>query len=163
MSCPKSGGRWISAAAYWKWREMLGGPIPNLEFDRSGGQDLAGQDSAAGKRCPIDGAFLIRHRVGHGLDFHLDRCGQCGGVWLDAGEWEALKARGLHDDLHLIFTSAWQAEVRRQRRAQTDQHLLLKRLGEADLHKAKAIRGWIESHPEGNLIKSMLDGEFENA
>ncbi|MEM9914665.1 MAG: zf-TFIIB domain-containing protein [Planctomycetota bacterium] len=162
MSCPESGGQWISSAAYWKWRETLAEPIPNLDLGRPEGQDLAREDSAAGKRCPVDGAFLIRHRVGHGLDFYLDRCGMCGGVWLDAGEWEALQARGLHDDLHLIFSSAWQAEVRRQQRSEADERLLLKRLGEADLNKTKAIRRWIESHPEANLIQTILDGDFDS-
>ena len=107
--CPRCLGVWMTSKAYFSWRSTPGGPLPGLD-PRRGGRDEGLVDSAAGKLCPVDGAFLIRHRVGYGTDFHLDRCGRCGGVWLDAGEWEALEKRQMHDDLHLIFTSSWQAE-----------------------------------------------------
>ncbi|NQZ56771.1 MAG: zf-TFIIB domain-containing protein [Lentisphaeraceae bacterium] len=35
-------------------------------------------------------------RVGHGLQFYVERCATCGGVWLDKNEWESLKAQGFH-------------------------------------------------------------------
>lgn len=113
-------------------------------------------DSRAGKRCPEDGGFLIRHRVGHGLDFHMDRCGRCGGVWLDADEWDALKSRGLHDSLHLVFTSAWQAEVKRQQQAETRQRQLERVLGAEDTKKVRAWRTWILSHPRRHTIQAYL-------
>ena len=155
MTCPKCHGIWMSMAAYWDWRKTLKAPLPNLQAEQ-GGSDVALVDSEAGKRCPFDGAFLIRHQVGHGIDFHIDRCGRCGGVWLDAGEWEALQQRQMHDDLHLIFTSSWQAEVRRQKRTKAEEDLLVRRLGESDYEKAVETKQWIESHKKNDTLPALL-------
>ncbi|MEM1446838.1 MAG: zf-TFIIB domain-containing protein [Planctomycetota bacterium] len=160
MTCPKCQGIWMSMAAYWDWRKTLKDPLPNLQAER-GGSDVALVDSEAGKRCPFDGAFLIRHQVGHGIDFHVDRCGRCGGIWLDAGEWETLRTRQMHDDLHLIFTSSWQAEVRRQRRAKADEQLLLDRLGQADYRRAVETKNWIDGSTESELLYAFFEGLFE--
>lgn len=153
--CPKCGGIWMPMAAYWSWRKTLEAPLPNLDAEQ-GGNDVELIDSEAGKRCPFDGAFLIRHKVGHGIDFHIDRCGRCGGVWLDAGEWEELQRRQMHDDLHLIFTSSWQAEVRRQRRTKAEEDLLVRRLGNSDYKKAVETKRWIDSHKENETLPALL-------
>lgn len=38
--------------------------------------------------CPVDGATLLKE---HSNDIIIDRCPKCKGVWLDAGEIEAIK------------------------------------------------------------------------
>ena len=167
QTCTKCQGHWLNVHAYWNWRNTLQGELPNLKAE-DGGVDMDHVDSDAGKRCPADGAFLIRHQVGHSLNFHLDRCGRCGGVWLDDGEWEALQKRQMHDDLHLIFTSSWQAEVRRQRRAMGDERMLIKRLGEKNYRKAKETRDWIaevgngRGDGVGELLANFLSGIFDS-
>src|SRR5271157_1471890 len=108
--CPKSGGLWIALQAYLAWKEQHpqapcappAGPLPVLADD-SRQRALV---------CPESGCLLLRYRVGHGLPFHIDRSPATGGVWLDKGEWEALKSKGLHASLHLIFTSAYQRQIR---------------------------------------------------
>ncbi|MCF8246788.1 MAG: zf-TFIIB domain-containing protein [Saprospiraceae bacterium] len=40
------------------------------------------------RTCPIDGSILIKE---HSSEIIIDRCPKCKGVWLDAGEIEALK------------------------------------------------------------------------
>lgn len=155
--CPRSGGVWLPGKAYRRWRESLDTPIPDAEGKP--GSDDTGEDSPAGKRCPEDGYFLIRHRVGHGLGFHVDRCAACGGVWLDAGEWQALAARHLHDDLHLVFTSAWQAEVRRQDRQAAMDTRMIGWLGEDDYAEVRRIREWIDAHPHAYVLRAFLNGE----
>jgi len=40
------------------------------------------------RTCPVDGATLIKE---HGNEIIIDRCPECKGVWLDAGEIEAIK------------------------------------------------------------------------
>ena len=161
--CPRCGGYWMTAAEYWKWREGLSEPLPNLDAEDGGLDDT--NDSPGAKLCPYDGGFLIRHKVGHGLDFHVDRCGRCGGMWLDRGEWEALMRRQMHDDLHLIFTSSWQAELRRQRRQKADEKRLVERLGQSDYERAKEVREWLESKGRtsssetlGPLLGFLVDG-----
>lgn len=158
MRCPKTGGVWLRAEAYRRWRASDPGDAPADALPDAG---EPGEDSPAGKRCPEDGYFLIRHAVGHGVSFHVERCGHCGGVWLDAGEWEALRAHGLGRSLHLVFTSAWQADVGRQQREALAEQRLTQWLGEADYAEAKRIRAWIDGHERSYELRAFLDGEYD--
>ncbi|MFZ6181431.1 zf-TFIIB domain-containing protein [Nannocystis pusilla] len=47
-----------------------------------------GRRAARGGDCPGCGEPLVATAVRHGVEF--DTCGACGGIWLDAGELEAL-------------------------------------------------------------------------
>jgi uncharacterized protein with PIN domain len=38
--------------------------------------------------CPVDGAVLLKE---YNNQIIIDRCPQCSGIWLDAGEIEAIK------------------------------------------------------------------------
>lgn len=38
--------------------------------------------------CPVDGSILLKE---HNHEIIIDRCPTCKGVWLDAGEIEAIK------------------------------------------------------------------------
>src|ERR1700722_5261248 len=96
--CPKSGGVWLPLPSYLRWKNTHSGaaaPVP----DRN--PPVVADDSTQPARlCPESGRVLIRYRVGHGLPFHVDRSPETGGIWLDRGEWEALKSKGLHTELN---------------------------------------------------------------
>lgn len=40
------------------------------------------------RTCPVDGSTLLKE---HNNEIIIDRCPKCQGVWLDAGEIEAIK------------------------------------------------------------------------
>ncbi len=40
------------------------------------------------RTCPVDGSTLLKE---HNNEILIDRCPTCKGVWLDAGEIEAIK------------------------------------------------------------------------
>jgi Zn-finger nucleic acid-binding protein len=98
--------------------------------------------------CPESGRLLIRYKVGHGLHFHVDRSPVTGSVWLDKGEWEALKAAGLHSSLNLIFTYAYQREVRSEEHTQALEERFRQRIGAEDFRKLTEMKDWIENHPK---------------
>ena len=159
QTCPKCAGHWIDSANYWKWLEELkatGEPRPAPETAAANGTKLLSvNDSGPGKFCPGCGRFLTRAKPGHGLDFFLNRCAGCGGIWLDANEWENLKSIGLHDDIHFIFSDSWQAEAER-----TKQHeqLLAEKLGDEALTEIKRIKTWLDSHPKRAELYAYLIG-----
>ncbi len=47
---------------------------------------LIGREST--RTCPVDGSTLLKE---HNNEILIDRCPTCKGVWLDAGEIEAIK------------------------------------------------------------------------
>lgn len=46
--------------------------------------------------CPVDGATLLKE---HNNEIIIDRCPTCKGVWLDAGEIEAIKEAATQEGL----------------------------------------------------------------
>ena len=90
--CAQCGGQWIAPKDYWKWLEgrKVVTPDPPTADNPI---DLPVKQTETPKFCPDCGRFLGRHKVGHGVAFSIDRCGTCGGFWLDAGELAAQIAR----------------------------------------------------------------------
>jgi Zn-finger nucleic acid-binding protein len=154
-SCPKCNGLWIGHAEYCAWFAQRPRPLPERASPAPVSEPET--DSPAGKLCPQCGAFLRRDRVGRGLDFSLDHCAACGGVWLDSREWDALKARNLHDDLHWIFTDEWRRGVRAEDRAARQRRLYVELLGQADYERALEFRAWARAHAHFGAIKAILD------
>ena len=105
---------------------------------------------------------MTRAKVGRGAAFEIDRCGGCGGTWLDAREWEALRRLGLHDDIHFIFSAAWQADVAREERERMRDQMLLTKLGEADWAEIQRVREWLLAHRHRDELSAyLLDGLHE--
>ncbi len=77
LLCADCGGFWID-------------PEPLANTLRKRGIVMPEDGGTAGEMlCPRDGATLATFSFG-GVE--LDRCGQCGGLWLDRGEWEKVSA-----------------------------------------------------------------------
>ena len=162
-ACETCCGQYVKSHHYLKWVEQHGASQP--ERPAAEGVDLPVPDSKPGKLCPECGAFLIRHKVGHGLEFCIDRCGHCGGIWLDENEWEVLKSRGLHDDVHFMFTQTWQMQVKREERREHYAELVLSvldgKLAQAmkrsDINRIKEIKAWLDQHPSSAELYAYLN------
>lgn len=152
--CPASGGLWIPLQSYFTWKDrqppVASGPAepPFLMF----------QDDSARRTliCPESGRLLLRYRVGQGLPFHVDRSPATGGVWLDKGEWEGLKSRGLHTALHLIFTASYQREIRSSEYSRHLMETFQERIGTADFTKVSDFGSWLALHPKRRDILCFL-------
>ena len=94
--------------------------------------------------------------VGHGLAFGVDRCGDCGGFFLNAREWEALASHGLETRLHFIPSDAWQAEVARGLRTAHDAESLVRRLGAEDAAELERVTEWIAGHRHRDVMMAHL-------
>jgi len=156
--CPKSGGLWIPLQSYlaWKDRQPPGAAAP------TGICPTALQDDSRQRTliCPESGRLLLRYRVGHGLTFHIDRSPATGGVWLDKGEWEALKSRGLHVSLHLIYTAAYQRQVRSSEHVQRMMDTFRERIGAVDFAKVTEFGAWLARRPKRRDICCYLLDEL---
>jgi Zn-finger nucleic acid-binding protein len=150
--CSRCGGRWVAGVSYWRWLEQRGQAVD----DSAPAAQAEVHDSAPAKLCPECGRFLTRCKVGHGVDFHLDRCANCSGFWFDANEWEILKARALHDDVHFVFSAAWQAQLAQTQRHEAHEQILLEKLGQADFEEIRRIKAWLDAHPRRTELYAHL-------
>lgn len=153
--CPKSGGIWIPLQSYTAWQEkhpprQTGAPAETVA------SVVPDDSSRRALICPESGRLLLRYRVGHGLHFHIDRSPATGGIWLDKGEWEALKSKGLHVSLHLIFTASYQRQVRSEEYDQSMKETFRDRIGAEDFAKVVEFTAWLASHPKRRDIYCYL-------
>lgn len=153
-ACPRCRGTWIRSADFWRWRALHPENLP--EVPPAEGAAPSSAETTGLRRCPDCEYVLARVRVGHGIPFTVDRCRNCEGAWLDGGEWEALKARQLHDDLPLIFDDAWQKAVKREEQVRFTEDSFRRRLGDEAYRKARDFRAWLEPHPNRSEIFAYL-------
>ena len=157
--CPKSGGFWIPLQAFLVWKERH--PECSQVLSDLSSPALQNDVRTQALICPESGRLLIRYRVGHGLPFCVDRSPVTGGVWLDKGEWEALKSKGLHVTLNLIFTTSYQRQVRSAEYAEQLTETFRDRIGSADFSKVVEFGAWLAHHPKNRDICCYLLDNFE--
>lgn len=160
--CPNCKGQWIGSFYYWKWKESTGRTLQETSAPASEAPQqeppLSVNDNSAAKLCPECGHFLRRYPVAADMGFSLDRCGNCGGTWFDNNEWLALKVRGLHDDVHLIFSNMWQNRIRDLQQQKAAETIYTKLFGPEDFGKIRQIKDWINQHPHRSELKAFLNG-----
>ena len=149
--CSECTGVWLDRAKYDAWCAKNPNDLP----ETSTPVQLAMSDTHKAKVCPQCGHLLLPYRVGHGLPFSIDYCGACGGEWCDRGEWEAIKAKNLHDNLHEIVSQHWQTAVRQSDVQESIEKTYARHLG-ADYAKAQEVRTWLRGQPQKALILAYL-------
>jgi len=153
LGCERCEGNWINGSVYWKWIETdkHESPVPENSTEASV------VDVEQAKLCPECRHIMVKYWLSSELDFALDHCHGCRGIWFDRNEWNVLKGRHLHNEINSIFTSPWQTEVERARRKlKTEQHNESK-FGAEDYAEMKRIRLWISRHPRREEILAFLN------
>lgn len=150
--CPESNGHYLPAECYWRW--LAKHPERLAKFPPSG-ENLPPEEAPSTRICPESGLPMLRYKVGHGFSFTIDRS-PTGAIWLDAGEWNALRDHHFHDELHLIFTLPWQRRVRQEGTTQALSENLRNRIGEESLTKVSDFKAWLQAQDEQSAILAFL-------
>jgi len=156
MQCPNCKGVFISANDYMAWRRTLGSAIAPKEGAIEIGPSW---DVPELKLCPSCGHIMARYKVFPDIDFYLDRCRSCNGIWLDAHEWEVLIGRSLHDNLNEFFTRPWQDHLHAEETRNHLDAIYLDKLGEQDYARIREIRAWLRRHPREGMLLAFLQAE----
>lgn len=154
FQCGQCAGHWLRFGDYLGWREQQPADVPETPGAPPRGEPE--HWSGGPRRCPDCRVLLTRYRVGHGVAFSLDQCGRCNGIWMDAQEWETLRARGLHDDLNRIFGPGWQHEVRNEEERERTDAQFARQLGEADFQRTHGFAQWMAEHERRSEIMAYL-------
>ena len=153
MKCVTCSGNFIRGVEYWEWLSIHGPNLPEKEVDTDG---LDRNETLDQLDCPECRWRMVKYLAGRGTGFALDHCRGCKGLWLDKNEWETLKARNLHDDLHAMLTPFWQAEAQREARRHRAEERLIARFGKDDYLKMKEFREWMFAHERKHEILAYL-------
>jgi Zn-finger nucleic acid-binding protein len=151
--CARCDGIWIAANEYLRWVKTQGPALPEKQDDLGA---IPTWDGAQAKLCPNCGRLLLRYRVLPNVDFQLDRCGNCNGVWFDRAEWDVIVARNLHDKVNQFFTQPWQSRLREEETRAALEALYLAKLGREDYDRARQTRDWLMNSPQRAMLLAYL-------
>ncbi len=152
--CGQGHGLWISANEYQSW---LRNQPPTASPETPGVETpTPAFDTTKAILCPDCGRILRRYKIWPEIEFYLDRCGACNGIWFDQNEWQALKARRLHDKVNLFFTEPWQRQLRNEEMRRQFEKMYLDRFGAEDYAEIKRIRAWLKGHRHGPGLLAYL-------
>lgn len=152
--CADSGGHYIPAPAYMHWLEKQPARLPQLPATTQDVDPLT--ETTGALICPESGTLMTRFKVGHGFGFAIDRS-ITGGIWLDGGEWQALRERNFHDEIHLVFTAPWQKQVRDQHAQAVHEERLQSALGADLVSRLQSLRADLANHPHRNLALAFIN------
>ncbi len=156
QSCSQCGGIWVSSTAYFTWQRAKGMDVP----EKPGGNPFDPTwETKELKLCPDCGHIMARYKIFPNVDYYLDHCNNCNGIWFDKNEWEALAARNLHDNLHEFFTHPWQEKIRQHEAAHLMEELYLSKFGPADYEYIQKVRAWLQDHPRRGMLLAFLQAE----
>lgn len=151
-TCDHCGGNWILIEDYVAWQERNADyPFKDAEITE---QEV--QETERALICPVSGALMTKLRIQSGSPRRVDYSPRVGGVWLDKGEWDVLKAEGLAGCLNALLTDSWQKRIRADQTRATFDNLYRSRFGEEDYKKAQEIRNWLQNHPMKAELRSFL-------
>ena len=159
--CPQSGGYWIPLPAYEQWKAQQPASTASTPSGQNHSIPVTPDPKRTALICPESGVVMLRYKAGQGLPFHIDRSPATGGVWLDKGEWQALKQRGLHVDLNLIFTASYQRDLRSAEYAQSLEKVFQDRIGQPDFQRVAEFKQWMTRHPKHRDIMCYLSDKLK--
>lgn len=153
--CPRCNGALLALIQYRYWMDNHQSDVLEKSEDPP-----AVEEPEGAKLCPKCRALMTKYRVGADTDNRLDLCAHCDEAWLDGGEWQLLKQLDLHDQLPLLFTEAWQRNIRlRKEKFNMEKHFT-QLIGEGDFPKVEEFKNWIDQHPAAAHIKHYINTNF---
>ena len=151
--CESCNGYWLAYDKYQAWRKDNSQSPSGTELT-----DIAHEpcDVKKAKMCPACGRILTKFKVGHGIDFYLDHCDGCNGVWLDSNEWNVLKKHNLHKAINDMFTSSWRRQIHVDDLRHSHDKIFTETFGISDYAELQKMKQWIDKHPKRTAIISFL-------
>lgn len=147
--CSSCDGHWVAAEDYQAWLENGAQITPATAT-------AAVEDSTHAVFCPHCSQLMRKTNVGYDLNFYLDQCPCCHGVWFDSHEWAHLKSQNLHTQVHQMSSAAWQQKARQHRFRSTVQQVYASKFSPTDYSEAERIKNWLERHPQKQDLLSFF-------
>ena len=105
-------------------------------------------------KCPACGNTLHEMNAG---SVTVDVCTEgCGGIWFDRNEWEILVSRNLHDEVHYVFSAAWQSRLLDEETGEAYEKRIESIVGTSDYGKIRHTAQWIAAHPKKSTLISYI-------
>ena len=152
-TCDECAGELLDMAAYGDWLssdEAASEQPPTPE-------EFEVADSKRALCCPQCQRIMVKFKVASDASHSIDFCLSCSLVWLDSGEWEYLKSKGLHTRIRSISTDSWQRKIREQIGARMRIENFKQSIGEEAFPVTEKFRLWLAEQPNRAEILRYLN------
>lgn len=112
--------------------------------------------------CPEGHGILARAKASWTRPFYVERCLQCAGLWLDAGEWKRLSAEHMLGHLEDLWLPTWRKQMQQEHSAQQLKDIIVNRLGSDLSERIDQLAGELALHEHADLAFAMFRESFEN-
>jgi len=154
--CSTCNGIWVSSNQYLAWVRHQSAPLP----ERNGQVPIDPKwDTNTLKLCPEDGHIMARYKIFPSLEFYLDRCRHCNGIWFDDHEWDVLVSQNMQDKVNQFFTRPWQENMHTRETGDRMGKIYLEKFGIEDYNKVREIRTWLTDNPRRAMLLAFLQAE----
>ena len=106
-TCSNCGGDFLMLTDFLRWKSN--NEIPNSSIKSC---EIKAEESSKALLCPKTRVLMTKYKISNDSDHRLDLSPSIDAVWMDKGEWALLKAKGLANNINLIFTDHWQQDIR---------------------------------------------------
>lgn len=152
-TCRNCSGNWLLIEDYMSWLERYKSELINDEIN------YKFEDSETALICPVTGSFMLKFRINNETSHKLDYSPKVAGVWLDAGEWQYLKDKGLATSLNKIFTDHWQIQLKANNTRATFEQIYTQKFGVDDYNRVKEIRSWLQNKENKAELRAYILAE----
>lgn len=164
--CNACNGALLILATYMDWvRSQRGNQTVETETQSSAVPNDADADvgiahSNRALSCPKCSRIMRRFNILFESAHVLDLCQHCEAVWLDAGEWQFLKAHGLHTSITTISSETYQRRLREQAVRNAASQRFRETVGEASFGEVQKFADWLKDQPMRDAILRHLNSEL---
>lgn len=143
---------------YLRWLDADELPAPAANSAVS----VTASDTGKALLCPKTGRLMTKYKIAVDSEHRIDLSPTINAVWMDAGEWELIKEKGLAGHLNRVFTSHWQQDLVARESKEIMIAMYERKYGDfyAEL---KAFREKVEQLPSkhGAIAYLMADDPYE--
>jgi Zn-finger nucleic acid-binding protein len=100
--------------------------------------------------CPFGHGLLIRAKVDVDDPFYLERCGRCGGIWFDGGEWQKLASTHLVFHLRDLWDPGFQRKMIREKAEKHHRDHLVASIGADVVTELETLADKLKQNPHGS-------------
>lgn len=155
-TCTNCEGNWILIEDFVSWKEH--NPEHQIPEPSEWSEDTLA-DTAKALLCPVTGTIMRKFKVSAKTPHRVDYSAAVGGIWLDKGEWELLKAEGVAGSLNNLVTQQWQLNIREESASNTFADIYQSKFGTDNYAKIKEIREWLNAQPQKADLRAYLLAE----
>lgn len=139
-TCSECEGNFILLRDYLRWKNEN----PDVDLGERVDPEVVPQETSKAMICPKTGGLMTKYKISADTDHRIDLSPGINAIWLDKGEWELLKAKGLATKLNRIFTDHWQHEIRSNEAVEVLSALYERKFGDR-YDEVKQLRSSLES------------------